>query len=176
MTSPPKPLSPTISLRVNELACVICDKVATGNFIRCSDCPNAIHYLCTSIPTYQICNFIHSNLKFTCISYTKEEYKDIVHLTMDCTLREFREKLDQLEVGMHLLQTESKMLRGKSVMWSNEIKTLKVMQSSKTEEKESQIKKFQKDLRQANKINKLKRDIVPEFGDIILSRGRINTK
>ena len=50
------------------------------------------------------------------------------------------------------------------------------MQSSKTEEKESQIKKFQKDLRQANKINKLKRDIVPEFRDIILSRGRINTK
>ena len=48
------------------------------------------------------------------------------------------------------------------------------MQSSKTEEKESQIKKFQKDLRQANKINKLKRDIVPEFRDIMLSRGRIN--
>ena len=116
MTSTPKPLSPTISLRVNELACVICDEVATGNFIRCSDCPNAIHYLCTSIPTYQICNFIHSNLKFTCISCTKEEYKNIVHLTMDSMLREFHEKLDQLEVGMHLLQTESKMLRGKSVM------------------------------------------------------------
>ena len=43
MTLMPEPLSPKTPLRVNELACVICDEVATGNFIRCSDCCNAVH-------------------------------------------------------------------------------------------------------------------------------------
>ena len=64
-------------------------------------------------------------------------------------------------------------------MRSNEIKTLKVMHISKTEEKESHIKEFQNKLRQANKIaadkrkelNKLKRDIVPDEQDVMLSCG-----
>ena len=83
---------------------------------------------------------------------------------------------------MHLLQTENKMFRGENVMLSNEIKTLKVMHSSKTEEKEFLIKELQNKLRQAKKIatdkkkkkelNKLKRDIVPEEQDIMLSWGR----
>ena len=68
------------------------------------------------------------------------------------------------------------------VMPSNEIKTLKVMQSSKTEEKESHIKELQNKLHQAYEIagdktkelNKLKRDIVSEEQDIILSWGRKN--
>ena len=47
---------------------------------------------------------------------------------------------------MHLLQTENKMLRGENVMGSNEIKTWKVIQSSKTEEKASHIKKLQKNV------------------------------
>ena len=38
---------------------------------------------------------------------------------------------------MHLLQTKSEMLRGENAMRSNEIKTLKVIQRSKTEEKDS---------------------------------------
>ena len=42
-------------------------------------------------------------------------------------LIEFREKLDQLEIDMHLLQTANEMLTGENVMRSNEIKTLKVM-------------------------------------------------
>ena len=112
----PKPLPPKMPLRVNELTCVICDEVATGKFICCSDCHNSIHCLCTSLPTYQIYNFINSNLKLTCISGMKEEYKNIVHLATDSALIEFREKLDQLQVEMHLLQTEDKMLRGENMM------------------------------------------------------------
>ena len=89
-------------------------------------------------------------------------------------LIEFREKLDQLEVDMHLLQTANEMLRGENVMRSNEIKTLKVMQSSKTEAKESHIKELQNKLCQANKIaadktKELKQNIVPEEQDIMLS-------
>ena len=53
---------------------------------------------------------------------------------------------------MHQLQTENKMFRGENVMLSNEIKTLKVMHSSKTEEKEFLIKELQNKLRQAKKI------------------------
>ena len=182
MALTPKPLSPKTPSRVNELACVICDEIATGNFIRCSDCRNAIHYLCTSLPAYQIYNFINSNGKFTCINCTKEEYNNIVHITTDNALIKFREKLDQLEVEMHLLQAEDEMLRGENVMRSNEIKTLKVMQSSKTEEKESHIKELQNKLRQANKIaadktkelNELKRHIVPGEQDTVLSWVRKN--
>ena len=67
-------------------------------------------------------------------------------------------------------------------MRSNEIKALKVMQSSKTEKKkkESRIKELQNKLRQANKIvadkTKLKPDIVivPEGQDIMLLWGRQN--
>ena len=67
-------------------------------------------------------------------------------------------------------------------MRSNEIKALKVMQSSKTEKKkkESRIKELQNKLRQANKIVadkiKLKPDIVivPEEQDIMLLWGRQN--
>ena len=59
-------------------------------------------------------------------------------------LIEFHEKLDQLKVEMHLLQTENKMLRGKNIMQSNKIKMLKVIQSSKTEEKEPNIKRTPK--------------------------------
>ena len=67
-------------------------------------------------------------------------------------------------------------------MQSNEIKALKVMQSSKTEKKkkESRIKELQNKLRQANKIVadkiKLKPDIVivPEEQDIMLLWGRQN--
>ena len=89
---------------------------------------------------------------------------------------EFHEKLDQLKVEMHLLQTENKMLRGINVMQSNKIKMFKVIQSSKTE-KEPNIKELQNKLCQANKIaaekikqlNKLKHDIVPEEEDIMLS-------
>ena len=44
------------------------------------------------------------------------------------------------------------MLRGENLMQSNEIKTLKVMHSSKTEEEESHIKELQNKLRQSNKI------------------------
>ena len=58
-------------------------------------------------------------------------------LTTDSALIEFRERLDQLEVEIHLLQMKNEMLRGENVMPSNEIKTLKAMHSSKTEEKES---------------------------------------
>ena len=36
MAFTPKRLSPKTPSRVNELACVICDEIATGNFIRCS--------------------------------------------------------------------------------------------------------------------------------------------
>ena len=80
---------------------------------------------------------------------------------------------------MHLLQTENEMLRGVNVMQSNELKTLKFMQSSKTEEKESHIKEIQNKLHQANKIaadktkelSKLKRDIFPKEQDIMLSWG-----
>ena len=36
MAFTPKPLSPKTPSRVNELTCVICDEIATGNFIRCS--------------------------------------------------------------------------------------------------------------------------------------------
>ena len=165
---------------MNELSCVICDEVATGNFVRCCDCCNPVDYLRTSLPAYQIYNFISSNRKFTCINCTKEEYKNIVHLTTDSALVAFHEKLDQLEVEMHLLQTENEMLRGKNVMLSNEIKTLKVMHSSKTAEKESHIEEFQNKPRQENKIaadktkelNKLKRDIVREEQDIMLLWGR----
>ena len=92
-------------------------------------------------------------------------------------LIELHEKLDQLKVEMHLLQTENKMLRGKNVLQSNKIKMLKVVHSSKTEEKEPNIKELQNKLCQANKIaaekikqlNKLKHDIVPEEEDIMLS-------
>ena len=91
-------------------------------------------------------------------------------------LIEFHEKLDQLKVEMHLLQTENKMLRGINVMQSNKIKMFKVIQSSKTE-KEPNIKELQNKLCQADKIaaekikqlNKLKQDIVPEDEDIMLS-------
>ena len=91
-------------------------------------------------------------------------------------LIEFHEKLDQLKVEMHLLQTENKMLRGINVMQSNKIKMFKVIQSSKTE-KEPNIKELQNKLCQADKIaaekikqlNKLKQDIVPEEEDIMLS-------
>ena len=91
-------------------------------------------------------------------------------------LIEFHEKLDQLKVEMHLLQTENKMLRGINVMQSNKIKMFKVIQSSKTG-KEPNIKELQNKLCQANKIaaekikqlNKLKQDIVPEEKDIMLS-------
>ena len=91
-------------------------------------------------------------------------------------LIEFHEKLDQLKVEMHLLQTENKMLSGINVMQSNKIKIFKVIQSSKTE-KEPNIKELQNKLCQANKIaaekikqlNKLKQDIVPEEEDIMLS-------
>ena len=80
---------------------------------------------------------------------------------------------------MHLLLIENEILWGESMMRSNEIKTLKVMHISKTEEKESHIKEFQNKLRQANKIaadktkelNKLKRDIVPDEQDVMLSCG-----
>ena len=80
---------------------------------------------------------------------------------------------------MHLLQTENEVLRGVNVMQSNELKTLKFMQSSKTEEKESHIKEIQNKLHQANKIaadktkelSKLKRDIFPKEQDIMLSWG-----
>ena len=94
-------------------------------------------------------------------------------------LIEFREKLDQLEIDMHLLQTANEMLRGENVMRSNEIKTLKVMQSSKTEAKESHIKELQNKLCQANKIaadktKELKQNIVPEEQNIMLSWGRKN--
>ena len=64
-------------------------------------------------------------------------------------LIEFHEKLDQLKVEMHLLQTENKMLRGINVMQSNKIKMFKVIQSSKTE-KEPKIKELQNKLCQAN--------------------------
>ena len=47
----------------------------------------------------------------TCIKCTKEKYNNIVLLTNDSALIEFREKLDQLEVEMHLLETENEMLR-----------------------------------------------------------------
>ena len=122
---------------------------------------------------------IISNHKFTSINGTKEEYKNIVHLTTDSVLIEFHDQLDQLEVEMYLLQTENKMLRRENVMRSNKIKTLKVMQSCKTEEKESHAKELQNKLRQSNKIaadktkelNKLKGDIVPEEQNIILSWG-----
>ena len=60
MTLTSKSLSPKTPSRVNELACVICDEVATENFIHCSDCRNAIHYLYTSLSAYQIYNFIKS--------------------------------------------------------------------------------------------------------------------
>ena len=91
-------------------------------------------------------------------------------------LIEFHEKLDQLKVEMHLLQTENKILRGINVMQSNKIKMFKVIQSSKTE-KEPNIKELQNKLCQADKIaaekikqlNKLKQDIVPEDEDIMLS-------
>ena len=91
-------------------------------------------------------------------------------------LIEFHEKLDQLKVEMHLLQTENKMLRGINVMQSNNIKMFKVIQSSKTE-KEPNIKELQNKLCQANKIaaekikqlNKLKQYIAPEEEDIMLS-------
>ena len=181
MTLTSKSLSPKTPSRVNELACVICDEVATENFIHCSDCRNAIHYLYTSLSAYQIYNFINSNRKFTCINYTKEEYNNIVHLTMGSALIEFRENLDQLQVEMHLLQTENEMLIWENVR-SNEIKTLKVMQSSKTEEKQSHIKELQNILHQAYEIagdktkelNKLKRDIVSEEQYIMLSWCRKN--
>ena len=65
---------------------------------------------------------------------------------------EFLEKLGQLEVGMDLLQTKNEMFRVENVMRSNEIKTLKVMQSCKTEEKESHIKEFLNKLCQVYKI------------------------
>ena len=76
---------------------------------------------------------------------------------------------------MHQLQTENTMLIGENVMRFNEIKTLKIMHSSKTEEKESHIKELQNKLHQANKIaanktkelNKPKQDIVPKEQDII---------
>ena len=73
-------------------------------------------------------------------------------LTTESVLIEFHEKLDQLKVEMHLLQTENKMLRGKTVLQSNKIKMLKVVHSSKTEEKEPNIKELQNKLCQANKI------------------------
>ena len=74
------------------------------------------------------------------------------------------------------------MWRHAIVMPSNEIKTLKVMQSSKTEEKQSHIKELQNILHQAYEIagdktkelNKLKRDIVSEEQYIMLSWGRKN--
>ena len=142
MTLTPEPLSLKTPLRVNELACVICNEVASGTIIRCSDCRNVIHYLCTSLLAYHIYNFISSNCKFTCMNCTKEEYKNLAHLTLDSTLIEFHEKLDQLEVEMYLLQIENEMLRGENLMRSNEIKTFKVMRSSKTEEKKSHIKEL----------------------------------
>ena len=49
---------------------------------------------------------------------------------------------------MHILQTEKEMLRGENVMRSNEIKTLKVMNNSKTQEKELCIKELHNKLRQ----------------------------
>ena len=73
-------------------------------------------------------------------------------LTTESVLIEFHEKLDQLKVEMHLLQTENKMLRGKNVLQSNKIKMLKVVHSSKTEEKEPNIKELQNKLCEANKI------------------------
>ena len=73
-------------------------------------------------------------------------------LTTESVLIEFHEKLDQLKVEMHLLQTENKMPRGKNVLQSNKIKMLKVVHSSKTEEKEPNIKELQNKLCQANKI------------------------
>lgn len=93
---------------------------------------------------------------------------------------EFQEKLDQLEVEMHTLQTGNKMLRRKNVTRSNKIETLKVMHSSKTEKKESHFKELQNKLRQANKIaaNKTKElhqlnlVIVPEEQGIMPSWGR----
>ena len=103
MTLEPEPLSPNMPLRVNELAYVICDEVATGNLIRCSDWRNVVHYLCTSLPAHQIYNLISSNRKFTCANRTEEEYKNIVQLITDSALIEFQEKLDQLEVEMHPL-------------------------------------------------------------------------
>ena len=68
-------------------------------------------------------------------------------------------------------------------MQSSKIKMLKAIQSSKTEEKEPNIKELQNELCQANKIatekmkqlNKLKQDIVPEKEDIMLSWGRKNS-
>ena len=182
MTLEPEPLSPKMSLRVNELAYVICDEVATGNLIRCSDWRNVVHYLCTSLPAHQIYNLISSNRKFTCANRTEEEYKNIVQLITDSALIEFQEKLDQLEVEMHPLQTGNKMLRRKNVTRSNKIETLKVMHSSKTEKKESHFKELQNKLRQANKIaadktkelHQLNLVIVPEEQGIMPSWGRKN--
>ena len=67
-------------------------------------------------------------------------------------------------------------------MQSNKINMLKVIQSSKTDEKEPNIKELQNKLCQANKIaaekirqlNKLKQDIVPEEEDVMLSWDRKN--
>ena len=46
-------------------------------------------------------------------------------------------KCCKIEMEMHLLQTENQMLKRENLIRSNEIKTLKVIQSSKTEIKES---------------------------------------
>ena len=93
---------------------------------------------------------------------------------------EFQEKLDQLKVEMHQLQTGNKMLRRKNVTRSNKIETLKVMHSSKTEKKGSHFKELQNKLRQANQIaadktkelHQLNLVIVPEEQGIMPSWGR----
>lgn len=100
MTLTPVSLSTKAPLIMNELASVICDKIATGNFIRCSDYRNVIYFLCTSLSAC-------SNVKCTCINCRKS--------TSNGALMEFHEKLDQLEVEMYLLR-ENKMLRGENVM------------------------------------------------------------
>ena len=54
-----KSLLPKTSSRVNGLAWVICNEIATENFIHCIDCCNTIRYLCAYLPAYQIHDFLN---------------------------------------------------------------------------------------------------------------------
>ena len=152
VTLTPLPLSPSTPTNISELNCKICKEVAVSDFIRCGNCRNAIHFLCTSLPAYQVYNFANSNRKYTCIHCTNENYTQIAHLTTDAALQEFHVKLENLEHIINLLQRENEILRGENVSKTNEIKLLKTSNQSNREQLEIQIEELKNRVINANHI------------------------
>ena len=59
--------------------------------IYCSECHCKIHYKCSLLPSYQLCNFIERKRKNTCANCTPANVSDITPESVDIEINELKD-------------------------------------------------------------------------------------